>query len=220
MVALFTRATGHVPPEHVSVATVHNNTRWTARLLPDLINEVTSSPNYDDREPWDNLEFKAADPAGRVEVQIGVTRKTVTVRVSGTDDILVYGQQARIELFLKNRGAKSKDETGRAFDWQVTLFMPWLAFVGFAALTETPPNLPPVPVLAKLIASLMCVMGVVYFVKYSLKLYRDRPRLVILNDIPSGWNHYTPSEKIAVVGVYVAVLGAVAAAVSAVSDVL
>ncbi|MEU3124399.1 hypothetical protein ABZ696_29555 [Streptomyces albidoflavus] len=200
LIELFSCATGNIPPAHVSVTTEHNNTRRTASSLPDLISDVTTAPGYDSHVPWGNLKFEAKDPNGELEIRIDITPARIKVEVTGTNAILVYGQQARVELFLLNRGAK---EEGRSRRPELMLG------IATAAVYSNPAPLSP-------------YLATVMAVTFVIMLYSGRTKLRILENVPRGstWSRFTPIEKVTVVGVYIAALGAVGALASGFTDVV
>ncbi|MFF7230125.1 MULTISPECIES: hypothetical protein [unclassified Streptomyces] len=211
LVSLFGLAAGHISAEHAMVTTMHNSTRWTAHSLPDLINDVTSNVGYDSRVPWDNVQFLATDPSGELQVEMTVGPQDVIVRVSGTNNILVHGQQARIELFLRNRGASHtmpKDEPSAGH-----------LIVSASATTAMLMALVPVPRGSIWPILLIGCWMAVSVVTSATLAYSRRTRLKVLEDIPTGtaWNRFTPIEKFTVVGIYASVLamtGTIATAIN------
>ncbi|GLW17260.1 hypothetical protein Stsp01_40030 [Streptomyces sp. NBRC 13847] len=221
LIELFSRATGHVPPEQVTVTTEHNSTRWNARSLPDLISDVTSAPGYDSHVPWDNLQFKAGDSNGELEVLITIQPKTVQVKVTGTNDILVHGQQARIELFLRNRGGAGGGPRPAKSEITTSLL---LAAAGLVAattsmFTDHGGASDPAPAWTVI---LMSILGVALLLTFGVYMYSQRAKLKILEVLPQGstWSRFTAMEKVTVAGLYVTILGVVGTLASGVSDVL
>ncbi|WP_223733061.1 hypothetical protein [Streptomyces purpurogeneiscleroticus] len=215
---LFARATGHIPSTHVTVTTEHNNTRWTADSLSDLINSVTSASSYDSHVPWDNLQFRAEVPGGELEVLIDITPKWLHVRVEGTNDILVHGQQARIELFLRNRGASEAQEPHR----QRTAVLTTVAVCAVSVLVVWG-SLPQGPLVDPRVATIVvfgCSLAALTLTLPPL-FFSRRAKLDVLQDIPRGstWRRLTPMERATVIGLYVTALGVVGTVASGVVDV-
>ncbi|MFI9628439.1 hypothetical protein [Streptomyces sp. NPDC052042] len=199
LATLFAKAAGAPQVSHVTVSTVHDRTTRAAGSLPELINNVTSMASYDRHIPWDNLKFEGKAPHGELQIKIDIGPR-ITVEVEGTNEALVHGQMARIELFLLSRGAKKE---GRPHTIQLLLGMLTAAFASHPA--------PLAPYCA-------AFMAVTFFVS----LYNGRRKLMILEDIPMGtaWIRFTSVEKATVAGAYIAALAAVGAVASGVTDVL
>ncbi|MFE2848678.1 hypothetical protein ACFXKS_35185 [Streptomyces scopuliridis] len=199
LTALFARAAGHIPIEHLTVSTVHSSIRREKPSLSDLIADVTTASGYDNHVPWDNLEFEAKDPNGEVEVRIDITTTRIKVAVTGTNEILVRGQQARIEMFLSNRGAK-KGNRPRTVELMLGITT--------AALFWNPAPMAP------LLATFMAVT-------FVISLYNGRTKLKILESFPRGttWSRFTSIEKATMIGLYVTALGIVGTVASGAVDV-
>ncbi|WP_159053518.1 hypothetical protein [Streptomyces regalis] len=200
LLELFSIATGPIPTGYVNVTTEHNSTRRVAHSLTDLINDVTTAPGYDSHAPWNNLQFEATDPNGALEVHIGIVPAGIHVKVTGENEILVHGQHARIELFLRKRGGQEHNRP-RTFEFM-------LGITTAAVFWSLTPGAAP-------IATIMALT-------FMVSLYSRRAKLKIREDIPQGstWSRFTPIEKVTVVGIYVTALGVVGTLASGATDVL
>ncbi|POX38760.1 hypothetical protein C3486_21435 [Streptomyces sp. Ru73] len=228
LVALFSLAAGPISATNATVTTVHNSTRWSARSLEDLIRDITSAPGYDDRVRWDNLQYSAKDPAGELEVALDIRSRKISVDISGSNEILVRGQEARIELFLRNRGAEGPPvrDYGTLHELVMISMCMLMIVVPWKGNQQHAPTGTTAPTGSSKVDSWMvvveCCLAVAMLMLVPTFLYIRRAQLKVLEDIPAGsvWSRLTTTEKFSAVGIYATVLAGVAAAVSAVTDVL
>ncbi|MBP8533944.1 hypothetical protein [Streptomyces sp. MK37H] len=216
-------ATNGVHPSNVEVMTIHNNIRYTAATLADLIAAVEGSSQYDDRVPWVYYGVTAEDSTAGRTVGISVTDDGVEVEFYGADQIWVAGQFARLEVFLQNRNG-SLDPRSAKKDAKLALgAMLSLAFwLGLSLLFDAFPN-------NKILGGVNTGLFAVFIglqlgnvSRYIARHATARGKVAFTVDMPVGsyWSRMDVPTKLLFLTLIVTAIAAVATGVSAAADVI
>ncbi|MEV5311510.1 hypothetical protein [Streptomyces sp. NPDC052610] len=227
---LFSIACDGISPGQVEIFTIAGNTRyWEADLVALVAAVQDNAPEVG--QDWENISLKAETHSGERTVTITLDKERAELNVAGSDSTWVYGQAARLEAFLTARGAATSSPK---YEMKVSFaFLAFFCLFGYFWLTRggdvdsveecvekaraARGNQPYV----NAAVGAMLTIGVLGVL---LKVFRDRAsraRLLVVGSVPAGswWTRLTVSEKIAAIGIPVAVLAAIGTLASAASDV-
>ncbi|MET9083786.1 hypothetical protein ABZX77_18150 [Streptomyces sp. NPDC004237] len=123
---LFSIASEGFSADDVVVSTVRDHTRFNRKSLEELVTTIASAATAGDPQAWTNVRLEAGkvDDARRIDLAIDHGR--LTASVEGPDATWVFGQTARLEMFVVAAHGSKVPATMSGADWA------WL--VGLAAL--------------------------------------------------------------------------------------
>ncbi|MBL1116204.1 hypothetical protein JK364_27970 [Streptomyces sp. 110] len=228
---MFSIACEGIPSPEIKVSTVIGSTRFWEPSLADLVAAVnTSSPEVND--DWTNLSLEASTISTERSVSITIDKERTELNIAGSDATWAYGQAARLEGFLRARGAvdnspKYETKVSLIFlSFLVAVFAFWLLSDNdhetvreCVRRVEKSRQNEPYTNLA--IGSLFAI-GVFLILFKALKQRASRALLRVNGSVATGswWSRLSVAEKIAAVGVPVATLATIGTLVSAANDVL
>lgn len=227
---VFAMACEGIESPTIKVSTVSGSTRFWEGNLADLVATVQSQPTEAGDE-WTNLSLEAAGPGRERLVSITIDSERTEYNVSGSDAVWAYGQAARLDSFLGNKGAVTqspKYETKMSLAF-VLFFLVVGAFFLLAdsgpdtvseCLAQTRKAKEGAPLVNSLFAALLAI-GLTGAIAPIVKRRALRARLQVHSNIPTGgwWSRLSTGERIAAIGVPIAVVAAIGATMSGFSDV-
>jgi hypothetical protein len=194
------------------------------------VSTVRAAPVPGDPDTWDNLTFKATDPAGRRTVTMELSPKEVKTTVTGTDATLVYGTDAQIRLFLVDDtiGGRTSPK------FPATMLMVWTVIVGVfiimslaVALAEVAKGGETGESMKNFLAGAgpfivtgYALLGLSAVLHAMALVWVNRGALAPTRVLPTGgiWSRLSTMEKITGVGVLVAAVGVGGTLISAGTD--
>lgn len=228
---LFAMACEGIETPDVKISTVAGSTRYWDSSLADLISTVQSHASETD-DGWSNLGLEAKTPGGERLVSIVIDTERTEFNISGSDAVWAYGQSARLENFLANRGAviqSPKYETKVSLaSISVLLLMGAFVFLvdsGADTVAECARKVRKAKedtLIVNSILGLLMALGLAGTVIQMLKRRALRAQLRVNSTIPNGgwWFRLSAGERIAAIGIPIAITAAIGALMSGFSDVL
>ncbi|WP_406393944.1 hypothetical protein [Streptomyces sp. NBC_00887] len=227
---MFNMACEGIDSPTIEVSTVSGSTRFWETTISSLVTTVQSQ-STESGDDWTNLELKAESPGRERTVSIKIATDRTEYDVSGSDAVWAYGQSARIENFLTRRGAVKKSPKYEAKISFGFIFV-FLIIGTFFVIAESGPDTvsecldkakrvqEDAPLVNAIFATLM-TLGLAGAIIPLLKRRALRARLQVSSNISSGgwWHHLSAAEKIAAIGIPIAVAAAAGAVMSGFSDV-
>jgi hypothetical protein len=230
---LFSLAPEGIDPTDITLSTQRDNTRYHAGNLESLVASVREGHAAGNLDAWENLTLEAEASGGDRKVTVTIDIQRVEVQVSGADATWVYGQAARIELFLKGADGNKKAEGG---SWQEVLkLLPTMLFLAPPLVgmvlgikwvdpegVKARENVPGLSV-ADMMFGITVGFGpwLLVLVIGSLILARaNRAVLNVTGEVPHGswWSRASPTDRIALCVLITAVLGVIIAALTLAKD--
>ncbi|MFB6901293.1 hypothetical protein [Streptomyces hydrogenans] len=228
---LFAMACEGIETPDVKISTVAGSTRYWDSSLADLFSAVQSQAAEPD-DGWSNLSLEAKTPGGERLISIVIDTERTEFNVSGSDAVWAYGQSARLENFLAKRGAVTQSPK---YETKVSLlFISFFLLLGaFAFFVDSGEETvaecarkarearEDAWVVNSIIGVLM-TLGLAGGIIQILKRRALRAQLRVNSTIPAGgwWFRLSVSERIAAIGIPIAILAAAGALMSGFSDVL
>ncbi|WP_159002227.1 hypothetical protein [Streptomyces sp. NRRL B-3229] len=228
--ALFTVAGQGYQPNEIVFRHFRHSRTFSAPTLADLIADVQAAPLPGDPNHWDNLSFTATDPAGRRTVTMSLSPKKVVTTVSGNDATLVYGTDAQIRLFLVDDAiggrTSPKAPPSGPLNWVLVAGIALIFILALALSFEVDGGPAGDSVNKALEASGPFIvigyglLGFLAAVHGAANVWVSRGVLAPTRSLPTGgvWSRLAMPERIAVVGLLVAVAGSVGTLISAGTD--
>lgn len=198
--------------------------------MAELIDLLRDSHAVIDADSSDNLMQAAEDTAVGRKVTLTIDTQRVQVQVTGHDATWVYGQAARIELFLRGTGGSRWSEVSLLGNLAAALLgmlsiLPWIAVLFMITAIIDPASLQSWrhwgsgrENLAAAVALL--VMLVSQFLYSRVVEWANRAVLNVTGEIPHGswWRRSSTTDKIALGGLCVATLSLFVAALTLAVD--
>ncbi|MEU8989980.1 hypothetical protein AB0C98_26715 [Streptomyces sp. NPDC048558] len=216
-------ATLGVDPGCIEVVTIHDNVRFTAARLDDLISTVEGSSQYDDRVPWAVYAVQAEDSASGRSLYVEVNDEEVEVQFSGVDRIWVAGQFARLVLFLERRNGSLDQKAGkRDAKLALSTTLSLLFWLGLYALYGAFPDNKYLAGLNTAIFVIFMALQLASVARYIVRHNVARGRIDFTRDLPNGslWSRMDNPTRILALTLVATSFAAVAAGVSAIVDVI
>lgn len=224
---LFNLAPEGIPAGYIAVSTQRDDTRYTADDLAALIDALHAANAPGDLHSWDNLMQVAGDAEGDRKISVDIERGRVVVQISGRDATWAYGQSARIQLLLAAAGGKhpAVKLSHRIDQLSGTTLLLLIAFFAclFAGIYVADPkslfNLTvesdKVPQLLGALGG-MAVWAVFAIIASAIVGRASMPLLLPTAEVPRGswWNRASNADRIALVGLAVATLALMVAALT------
>ncbi|WP_228921811.1 hypothetical protein [Streptomyces sp. DH7] len=227
---MFNMACEGIDSPTMEVSTVSGSTTFRETTISSLVTTV-STQSTESGDDWTNLELKAESPGRDKAFSIKIATDRTEYNVSASDAVWTYGQSARIENFLNRRGAV-KESPKYAAKISFGFIFAFLTIGAFFVMAES--GLDTVsecldkakkaqentPVVNAAFVTLM-TLGLAGAIIPLLKRRALRARMQVNSNIPSGgwWHHLSAAEKIAAIGIPIAVAAAAGAVMSGFSDV-
>ena len=227
---MFNMACEGIESPIIKVSTVSGNTRFWEENLPSLVTAVQTQ-SAESGDEWTNLNLEAENPGKERVVSITIATDRTEYNISGSDAVWAYGQSARIENFLSQRGAVAKSPKYEAKISIGFIFVFLIIGAFFLMADDGPDTVSECLNRAKkiredastvnIIFATLMTLGLAGAIIPLLKRRALRARLKVSSDIPSGgwWFHLSAAEKIAAIGIPIAIVAAIGAAMSGFSDV-
>ncbi|WP_327235943.1 hypothetical protein OG349_20295 [Streptomyces sp. NBC_01317] len=228
---MFVMACEGIESPDVKISTVSGSTRFWNSTLADLV-AVVQVQAAEPGDEWSNLSLEAKTSGGERHVSITIDIERTEFNVSGSDAVWAYGQSARLDNFLTKRGAVTQSPK---YEAKVSLlFVSFFLLLGYFfffvdsgedTVSECVRKFHEAQENSWIVNSLMgflMTLGLAGAIVPMLKRRALRAQLRVDSEIPGGgwWFRLSVSERIAVVGVPVAILAAIGAIMSGLSDVL
>ncbi|MFC9248052.1 hypothetical protein ACFT7S_29725 [Streptomyces sp. NPDC057136] len=227
---MFSMACEGIPLPEVRISTVAANTRFWKTNLPDLVETVRSgAPELN--QDWNNLSLEADTASQERGVKIIIDKDRTEVNVSGSDTTWAFGQIARIENFLVSRGAVFSSP--RYENIVAYIFLAFFLGAGTFFLVRGVDDDSAAECMKRvreassgrgafdLALIALYTVGALIPSYQLMKRRASRAQLKVEENVASGswWSRLSAGERIAAIGIPVAVIAALAAAVTAANDV-
>jgi hypothetical protein len=232
-------ASDGLPPDALKFSTRRGTYHFEADTLTDLVAAVQASPDSGATDQWTNLAIETADPQAPQRVAVLIDTDRTEVQLISSNSTWAHGQQARLERFLKEQAGAHDERRSptekklRGALWGAMLWLGILLYAIFEApdyqeevtiaggkkvLTEPTGQVPTLSLVFLLFLFLWCVAGAF---RQFVRLRASRPALVVTADLPTGntWQRLSMAEKLAALGLAVAVLAMTGTLASAAADV-
>ncbi|MET8190083.1 MULTISPECIES: hypothetical protein [unclassified Streptomyces] len=227
---MFEMACEGIESPNVKISTVASSTRYWDSSLAELVATVQSEAAEPD-DAWSNISLEAKSSGGERLVSITIDIERAEFNVSGSDAVWAYGQSARLDNFLVKRGAVTQSPK---YEAKVSLiFVSFFLLIGSLFLFADSGDETVAECVRKaqearenslVVNSLMGVLmtlGLAGAIIPMLKRRALRAQLRVNSNVPGGgwWFRLSAGERIAAVGVPIAILAAVGAIMSGFNDV-
>ncbi|MET7384794.1 hypothetical protein ACFYPT_02600 [Streptomyces sp. NPDC005529] len=227
---MFAMACEGIPLPEVKISTVVGNTRFWKAALPDLVEAVRDgAPELN--TDWTNLSLEAITSSHERGVQITIDKDRTEVNVSGSDTTWAFGQIARIENFLISRGATFASP--RYENTIMLIMVTFFLFLGVFFLVNGVDDQSVAECVKEAKAAsrndlifnftmpILFSFGLIFPLYQILKRRALRAQLKVEAEVPSGswWSRLSAGDRIAAIGVPLALVAAIAAVGSMATDV-
>ncbi|MEU0859272.1 hypothetical protein ABZ352_28190 [Streptomyces griseofuscus] len=232
-----------IPESGVVVSTQRGDTRFRQATLPELLDAVAQANVPGDLDEWSNLRCEAVEESVGRKVDITMDLERVEVRLAGSDATWAYGQAARLERLIQATGGVTGEQRRKQdrenylvntsiasimlsillflFVWQNAKPKPKDQYV--KECLEQFSNRANVPSRAIALAAVFFVCVAITTAIAAIARYRaTSPTLRVNGLVRSGswWSSLSTSNRLAFLGIPIALLAAIAAAISAITDIL
>ncbi|WP_159044907.1 hypothetical protein [Streptomyces sp. NRRL F-5122] len=216
---LFSIASEGFPSERIMFKTERSNTRLTRFTLEELVSAVATSPLPGDPNVWQNLAFIASDD-GR-EISIDINQFWLCANISGPDATWVHGQTARLKSIVESVAGEKpvyRLRTYRAA--KIGLLAGMMSAPVAVTAYQTLKDGARETVAAGTVGG--GLVGLIVFLLGSSGKAKNGTLLSVTGEISDRrwWEDLSITDKIALGGLGVAALAAIATGLSAYADVL
>ncbi|MGW0543312.1 hypothetical protein ACWD0D_23760 [Streptomyces griseoincarnatus] len=241
---LFAVAAEGIPDTGITVSTQRGDTRFRQSDLSSLLDAVSQANVPGDPNQWSNITFEAEGENESRKVSIAIDQERVEMHLAGSDATWAYGQKARLEKLLEGAGGLTKarrdkqDRDNALIASGITSAMlSGIAVVyplaygkpksrdDFVAtcLEQFSNRRDGLPLWVTVTAAILFLgLAVAFFVSAMLKRRMIASALVVNGEVSTGswWSNMSTSNKVAIIGLPIALMAAIATSVSALTDAL
>ncbi|MEV5463066.1 hypothetical protein [Streptomyces sp. NPDC002788] len=217
---LFSIATEGFPPNRISFETERSGTRLTRSTLEELVSAVAASSLPGDPNAWENLSFNAYGDGK--DISIDINHHWFRASVSGPDATWVHGQAARLKAIVEStageiRPWELRHRRAAKIGFSAGVLTALSTLIILRASQEKPgmeETVTGATTMGAFIAFLVWIIG-------TAGKGKKRTHLSATEELSDAkwWQDLSVTEKIALGGLGVTAVAAIAASLSAYADV-
>jgi hypothetical protein len=217
---IFGVAVEGISPDAITVSTQMDSTRYSQQTLEELISAIQVANPMPHSTAWSNLRLEATDESNRRRVKLLIEDDRVSVELSGEDPTWTYGQSARFREMLTALGGT---EGSRPRGYAHNVFMACVATVFLTVymvdIARTPPS--EIRILDRPIATIAIALVIAFVCNSFLETWANQAALDVKGEVQRGswWSRLSTTLKVSTITAVAGIVAAVAAVVSAWSDV-
>ncbi|MFD6330834.1 hypothetical protein ACFWGI_14835 [Streptomyces niveus] len=239
---IFAVAVEGIPEPGVVVSTQRGETRFRQATLVDLLDAVAQANVPGDLEELSNLRCEAGDEGIGRRVSISMDLERLEVHLAGLDATWAYGQAARLARLIQATGGVTGEERqkqrregslaqGAAASMVLAIILSLFMWQNYKPKSkdqyikeclEQASNRADIPSwsIAVAVIFFFCLAIIVGLAAVA-RFHATSPKLRVSGPVNSGswWSSLSTSNRLVVLGLPIALLAAVAAAISAITDV-
>lgn len=218
------------PLPEVKISTNTGNTLFWKKTLPDLVEAVHSGAPEINTD-WKNLTLEASTPSQERGIKITITSQRTEACTYGSDATWAFGQIARIEKFLVSRGAvfSSPRYENTMMYFAALIFLCFGTFLlvhgidneSAAECIKRATDISKNAAIDNSLIAITYTFGTLFPFYHIMKRRTLRARLDVKENLPTGswWSRLSVAERVATIGLPVAVLAMLGTLVTASNNV-